>query len=461
MNNNNTIKKVIRNSYLYSMITILLSIYIVIFIVFMNWEVRRVQSEINQIVFALNKTLDFKDNNIDEADPINLIKRKIDRFRDIEGSQSTTHIKLFYDDHLYSSDNYEIVSDYKDNIEEFQIIIYKNNILILKNLLFEFGEKKVYIQIYSDSSEIKKDLNSLLKSLFLSSIFIILISLALVRKIDKIIRLPIQEITKTTKEINRYDLSKRIHIINPKNELGKLSMLINEMIHRLEISFNSQSRFISNASHELRTPLAVIKGYADLLNAGAKDDPVMLDKGITEIIKEVNNMEKLLQKLLFLARKESETLKSEIIPTDISKIVKELVEKQQLIDQDHKYELIRNKASTINLDKDLILQSLRELLKNSSKYTPSGEVITIDSFRKKKFHYIIIKNPGKGIPKENLKYVFDRFYIQDKSRNRQKNSFGLGLSIVKDIVKLHNGNINITSEIDKETVVTIELPVVS
>ena len=461
MNNNNTIKKVIRNSYLYSMITILLSIYIVIFIVFMNWEVRRVQSEINQIVFALNKTLDFKDNNIDEADPINLIKRKIDRFRDIEGSQSTTHIKLFYDDHLYSSDNYEIVSDYKDNIEEFQIIIYKNNILILKNLLFEFGEKKVYIQIYSDSSEIKKDLNSLLKSLFLSSIFIILISLALVRKIDKIIRLPIQEITKTTKEINRYDLSKRIHIINPKNELGKLSMLINEMIHRLEISFNSQSRFISNASHELRTPLAVIKGYADLLNAGAKDDPVMLDKGITEIIKEVNNMEKLLQKLLFLARKESETLKSEIIPTDISKIVKELVEKQQLIDQDHKYELIRNKVSTINLDKDLILQSLRELLKNSSKYTPSGEVITIDSFRKKKFHYIIIKNPGKGIPKENLKYVFDRFYIQDKSRNRQKNSFGLGLSIVKDIVKLHNGNINITSEIDKETVVTIELPVVS
>jgi len=168
-----------------------------------------------------------------------------------------------------------------------------------------------------------------------------------------------------------------------------------------------------------------------------------------------------LQKLLFLARKESETLKSEIIPTDISKIIKELVEKQQLIDHDHKYELIRNKASTINLDKDLILQSLRELLKNSSKYTPSGEVITIDSFRKKKFHYIIIKNPGKGIPKENLKYVFDRFYIQDKSRNRQKNSFGLGLSIVKDIVKLHNGNINITSEIDKETVVTIELPVVS
>jgi len=461
MNNNNTIKKVIRNSYLYSMITILLSIYIVIFIVFMNWEVRRVQSEINQIVFALNKTLDFKDNNIDEADPINLIKRKIDRFRDIEGSQSTTHIKLFYDDHLYSSDNYEIVSDYKDNIGEFQIIIYKNNILILKNLLFEFGEKKVYIQIYSDSSEIKKDLNSLLKSLFLSSIFIILISLALVRKIDKIIRLPIQEITKTTKEINRYDLSKRIHIINPKNELGKLSMIINEMIQRLEISFNSQSRFISNASHELRTPLAVIKGYADLLNAGAKNDPVMLDKGITEIIKEVNNMEKLLQKLLFLARKESETLKSEIIPTDISKIIKELVEKQQLIDHDHKYELIRNKASTINLDKDLILQSLRELLKNSSKYTPSGEVISIDSFRKKKFHYIIIKNPGKGIPKENLKYVFDRFYIQDKSRNRQKNSFGLGLSIVKDIVKLHNGNINITSEIDKETVVTIELPVVS
>ena len=161
-------------------------------------------------------------------------------------------------------------------------------------------------------------------------------------------------------------------------------MVINEMIERLDISFKSQNKFISNASHELRTPLAVIKGYADLLDAGAKSDPIMVDHGISEILKEVNNMENLLKKLLFLARKENKTLKNNIIPFEVSSLIRELIEKQELIDKDHIYKIIQNKYSTINADKDLILQALRELLKNSSKYTPTKGTISIDSFYKKK-----------------------------------------------------------------------------
>ena len=452
-----SIKRTVITSYLSSMLVILISIHIVIILVFLNWENRRIKSEINKTSLIVHKELQTV-KHLNKASTIKLINKKIAEFAITQGSQPSLHINLMYENIFFSSESTDSSHNFKKELGKFQYILNNKNALIMKNLLLKFGDQKIYLQIYSDSDEVKNDTIALMNSLFFSSIFIIMISLGVVRKIDKIIQSPIHEITKTVKKINRHDLSERITIINPNNELGKLSIVINEMIDRLDISFKSQNKFISNASHELRTPLAVIKGYTDLLNAGAKSDPVMVDRGIAEILTEVSNMENLLKKLLFLARKENKMLKNNIVPFEISLLVKELMEKQQLIDKDHNYKTIRNKISILNIDKDLILQALRELLKNSSKYTPENREISIDSFYKRKYHYIVIKDQGKGIPKENLKHVFERFYIQDESRNRQKNSFGLGLSTVKDIVKLHDGNIYIESEFNKGTTVTIELP---
>ncbi|MCS5422423.1 MULTISPECIES: sensor histidine kinase [Psychrilyobacter] len=452
-----SIKRTVIASYLSSLLVILISIHIVIILVFLNWEDRRIKSEINKTSLAIHRELKTV-KHLDKVSTIKLIHKKMAGFSITQRTQPSLHINLIYENIFFSSESIESTYDYKKDLGKFQFVLNNKNVLIIKNLLLKFGDKEIYVQIYSDSDEVKNDIIALINSLFFSSIFIIMISLGVVRKIDKIIHSPIHEITKTVKKINRHDLSKRITIINPNNELGKLSMVINEMIDRLDVSFKSQNRFISNASHELRTPLAVIKGYSDLLKAGAKSDPVMVDRGLTEILKEVNNMENLLKKLLFLARKENNILKNNIVPFEISVLIQELMEKQQLIDKDHTYKIIRNKTSILNADKDLILQALRELLKNSSKYTLENRQISIDSFHRRKYHYIVIKDQGKGIPKENLKHVFERFYIQDESRNRQKNSFGLGLSIVKDIIKLHDGNIYIVSELNVGTTVTIKLP---
>ena len=451
-----SIKRTVITSYLSSMLIILISIHVVIIVVFLNWENRRIKSEINKTSLIVHKELQMV-KHLDKSSAIKLINKKIAEFAITQGSQPSLHINLIYENIFFSTESNDSIHDYNKELGKFQYVLNNKNALIIKNLLLKFGDQKVYLQIYSDSDEVKNDTIALMNSLFFSSIFIIMISLGVVRKIDKIIQSPIHEITKTVKKINRHDLSERITIINQNNELGKLSIVINEMIDRLDISFKSQNKFISNASHELRTPLAVIKGYADLLNAGAKSDPVMVDRGISEILTEVSNMENLLKKLLFLARKENKMLKNNIVPFEISSLIKELMEKQQLIDKDHNYKIIRNKISILNIDKDLILQALRELLKNSSKYTLENREISIDSFHRKKYHYIVIKDQGKGIPKENLKHVFERFYIQDESRNRQKNSFGLGLSTVKDIVELHDGNIYIESEFNKGTTITIEL----
>jgi len=457
MKKNMSIKRTVIFSYLSSMLVILVSIYILIILVFLNLENRKIKSEINKVSLVICNDLE-KIQHSNTPLTMDLIDKKIAEFCIIQGSIPSIHINVIYNNEFFSSGYPKPIDNYNKKLDKFQYIIHNKDFLIVKNLLLKFEDQKIYIQICSDSDEVKNNIIALMNSLFFSSIFITIISIGVVRKIDKIIHSPIYEIIKTIKKINRYDLSERITIINPNNELGKLSLVINEMIDRLDKSFKSQNKFISNASHELRTPLAVIKGYTDLLNAGAKFDPIMVDRGIEEILKEINNMENLLKKLLFLARKENNILKNNIVPFEISDLIEELVEKQQLIDKNHNYKIIHNEKNILNADKDLFFQALRELLKNSSKYTLKDRNITIDSFYRKKFHYIIIRDEGIGIPQKNLKHVFERFYIQDESRNRQKNSFGLGLSTVKDIIELHDGNIYIESKFNKGTSVTIKLP---
>ncbi|MCK5780289.1 MAG: HAMP domain-containing protein [Psychrilyobacter sp.] len=452
-----TLKRTIYKSYLSSILIILATIYAVLIFVFFNFEFRRIRSEINKTAFFIKKELEeVKTLNLTDQAIEQIISLKIDNFNKIQEAEPLKSLKITYNNKVYSTSHAYLFYPHNEKLGEFKSFYSQQNIIVIKNILIPFGDKNMYLQIYSE--EIRGDLGPLFRSLLVSLIFIVLAALLALRRIKKLVQQPISEITKAVKKINRYDLSQRIHIINPNNELGQISITINEMIGRLEVSFNSQNNFISNASHELRTPLAVIKGYADLLEAGAKVDPKMVDHGIKEILKEVKNMENLLKQLLFLARKENETLKNKIEPFQISDLISELIEKQQLVDKNHIYTIIKNDSAIINLDKTLLLQALRELLKNSSKYTPDGGNISIESFIKKDSYHIIIRDTGKGIPEKNLKFIFERFYIQDDSRNRQKNSFGLGLSIVKDIVKLHDGKISVKSKVDKGTSIFIEFP---
>jgi len=458
MNSTVTLKRTIFSSYFSAVLIILFTIYLVLIGVFMNLEFRRIKNEINKTFVFFEKELKGI-QNLDDSATRKLIELKISDFDKLQESSPFKNVKIVFKDSVFSTSNTNVFYSYDDNLGKLTKIFTKKNIILKKNFFLTYGNKSIYLQIYSD--EFKNDLIPLIRTLVVSLIFILLISFLAIRKIKRVVQQPIKEITQTVKTINRHDLSQRIHIVNPHDELGQISITINEMIERLEVSFKSQTRFISNASHELRTPLAVIKGYADLLEAGAKFDPKMVDHGISEILKEVKNMENLLQKLLFLAKKENRTIKSDIKPFQISNLITELIEKQKIVDKDHTYTIIKNNSAIVNLDKTLLLQALRELLKNSSKYTPSGGIISIESFFKKDVHYIIIRDTGKGIPKENIDKVFERFYIQDQSRNRQNNSFGLGLSIVKDIVQLHGGKISIKSKVNQGTSIFLEFPILS
>lgn len=287
-------------------------------------------------------------------------------------------------------------------------------------------------------------------------------------KISKHSLKPVDDMIKEVKEISINDLNKRLDVSGVNNEFKDLAKTFNEMVSEIQVSMEKQNRFISDASHELRTPISVIQGYANLLNRWGKEDEEVLTESIEAIKDESNNMKKLIESLLFLARGEKNN--NVIIKEDfnLKNLVDEIVKESIMIDNKHNIFTKNNEDVIINADKNLIKEAIRVFVDNSIKYTQEDGNIKINSFKSNKKVFISIEDNGIGIPKDDLERIFDRFYRVDKSRNKEINGFGLGLSIAKYIIDTHDGNIKIYSkskedcleeDVETGTIVFIELPI--
>lgn len=287
-------------------------------------------------------------------------------------------------------------------------------------------------------------------------------------KISKHSLKPVDDMIKEVKEISINDLNKRLDVSGVNNEFKDLAKTFNEMVSEIQVSMEKQNRFISDASHELRTPISVIQGYANLLSRWGKEDEEVLIESIEAIKDESNNMKKLIESLLFLARGEKNN--NVIIKEDfnLKNLIDEIVKESIMIDDKHNIFTKNNEYVIINADKNLIKEAIRVFIDNSIKYTQEGGNIKINSFKSNKKVFISIEDNGIGIPKDDLERIFDRFYRVDKSRNKEINGFGLGLSIAKYIIDTHNGNIKIYSkskedyleeDVETGTIVFIELPI--
>ena len=287
-------------------------------------------------------------------------------------------------------------------------------------------------------------------------------------KISKHSLKPVDDMIKEVKEISINDLNKRLDVSGVNNEFKDLAKTFNEMVSEIQVSMEKQNRFISDASHELRTPISVIQGYANLLSRWGKEDEEVLIESIEAIKDESNNMKKLIESLLFLARGEKNN--NVIIKEDfnLKNLVDEIVKESIMIDNKHNIFTKNNEDVIINADKNLIKEAIRVFIDNSIKYTQEGGNIKINSFKSNKKVFISIEDNGIGIPKDDLERIFDRFYRVDKSRNKEINGFGLGLSIAKYIIDTHDGNIKIYSkskedcleeDVETGTIVFIELPI--
>lgn len=251
-----------------------------------------------------------------------------------------------------------------------------------------------------------------------------------------------------------YDLNSKIKIHNEENfiEFSILQKSFKNMLSRLEEQSQSQSNFVNNASHELKTPIFVLKGYVDMLNDWGKNDKEVLDESLVVLKKEIQNMQDLTEKLLFLAK--SKNLVVEKNSVNLDTILKEIIDNLNFA---YPEQVINYSSSEIIINSDVALLRLlfKNLIENAIKYGNNNPVnIILEKGKKIK---IIIEDFGLGISKEALPHIFERFYREDEARNREIKSYGLGLSIVKEIIALLNIDIQIESQINKGTKITLQL----
>lgn len=270
---------------------------------------------------------------------------------------------------------------------------------------------------------------------------------------------PLSDITKKVKDIEIQDLNKRIEVPPTHDEIEELANTFNLMLERLQKGFEQQRQFVSDASHELRTPATVICGYSDMLARWGKDDPQTADECITAIHSEAINMQRLIEKLLFLARADQkrQVLHKELI--SMKPLIADIAKDTQLIAPQHSVTCSLNEDGYIFADPLCMRQMLRIFLDNSIKYTPDGGKIEISSHNDGNKMIVKISDNGIGIGKEEQKKIFERFYRVDAARTKNGvGGTGLGLSIAEWIAQAHDIEIKLDSELEKGTTITLFIP---
>lgn len=224
-------------------------------------------------------------------------------------------------------------------------------------------------------------------------------------------------------------------------------------------SYKKQTEFVQNAAHELRTPLTIIQAKQELLLQEPESKIIDKSEDINIMLKETKRLTKLIKELMVLAMADSNELKMHKEKTNVDNLIKEIIipYKDFAEMQEKQINIDLNYGKEANIDRNKINQLLVIILDNAIKYTTEKDTITVKTYSKEGKCVIEVADTGIGISKEAAKHVFDRFYREDKARSREKGGTGLGLSIAHTIVKLHGGNIKITSNEPKGAKVIIKI----
>lgn len=346
-----------------------------------------------------------------------------------------------------------------------QVAELKNMALYHARMDVIYGGEQYELHFFRTITAEKHFLENLQKILFLMTIIGFLLALIAGYLMSARILKPIRDMTATARKIEVERMDRRIAVPPTKDELAELADTFNHMLDRLEAGFKQQQRFVSDASHELRTPVTVILGYSDLLARWGRSDAAVLDEGITAIRSEAEDMQQLIEKLLFLARADQKRQVLHRKNLALDKLVADVMKKMKLVTKTHSVELLASEPATIYADEVTMRQMMRIFLENSTKYTPEGGHITARLTRSEDGAYALLElaDDGIGIAPENQQKVFERFYRVDSSRTKAEGGVpgtGLGLSIASWIAEQHGIEILLDSALGRGTRITLKIPVV-
>ncbi len=316
-----------------------------------------------------------------------------------------------------------------------------------------------YVFSSASSDSVKALINKSLKIYALCAIVPLCIMLLAFYVMTYRMNKPLKQMSEAAYAMSKGDFSKRIPVTSD-DEIGELAASFNKMTNSLSRLEETRKSFIANVSHEMRTPMTTIGGFIDGILDGTIE-PEKQNYYLNIASNEVKRLSRMIQSMLNLSRLESSEFVLKRDSFDLrEQIFNVVISQEQRIDEkkiDIKG-LDTLPSVTINADKDLIYQAVYNLLDNAIKFVNEGGYIAFDLSVDAAGISFSITNSGAGIPRADLPYIFDRFYKIDKSRAASKNSMGLGLYIVKTIIKNHGGTISVSSRENEFTSFKFVLP---
>ena len=366
-------------------------------------------------------------------------------------------------DILYATEGFVVESDFIEQIKRdtrvYQVISVEGRYFVQTGTQMDVLNREIYLETMSDITEVYEERTEGFK-VYRKVVFVVLIiASAVLYVITTWLTKPIRLLTKATEKMSSGDYAYRAKVISD-DEMGQLTLDFNRMsqaleenINKLEDEVRAKENFIAAFSHELKTPLTAIIGYADMLRSRKMDE----DKHFMSanyIYTEGKRLEEMSFRLLdLIVTKRSEIEKQNVSTESLFEYLKTLYEENESVNVCCQYE-----PSNIKVEVNLIKSVLLNLMDNARKASEDGSEIEVLGRKTEEGYWFAVKDYGIGIPADECKKITEAFYMVDKSRARSKNGAGLGLALCVEILKLHNSELMVESEVDKGSCFSFVIP---
>ncbi|WP_057938722.1 sensor histidine kinase [Algoriphagus resistens] len=298
--------------------------------------------------------------------------------------------------------------------------------------------------------------NLIFTSLAIAFLLIVLFTIMFSRKIIE----PIQNIIKKTRKIGSENLHMRLEVPESNDSVRELAKTFNDMLNRLETSFETQKNFISNASHELNTPLTSIIGEADVTLSKVRK-PVEYVESLNAILEEAEKLQKKTQALLLLAQTGFDGKRQKFGKVRMDQLILDVKETVEKIQTNCKlcldFSLLPENPLLLKVlgNEQLLHLAVSNIVLNACKYS-NGQPVNIALAVMDGEIIVIVKDSGIGIPEDEMEYIYDPYFRASNTKNHE--GYGIGLPLARNIIRIHAGELRVNSVLNKGTTVEIRLP---
>ena len=374
---------------------------------------------------------------LDSSMPVDIEHERI-----IEGFNSTI-----------TADSYYTTGTFFDSFEEEQLSVFAP--------ITHKYKVQGYVVIHLSMATIHEQASSLLNISYILLVILFILSLIILIFFTEIIYVPLKKIIRATEQYASGNMHYEFSV-ESEDEMGYLAASLNYMASEIARAEDNQKKFVANVSHDFRSPLTSIRGYLDAMIDGTI--PAELhEKYLNIVLNETDRLTKLTNSLLTLNNLNTKGVVLEKNVFDLNTMIRNTAATFEGSCRNKRIAIelvLTGESMPVEADLGKIQQVLYNLLDNAIKFSHHDSIIKIETTEKKSKVFLSVRDNGIGIPKEDLKLIWDRFYKSDLSRGKDKKGTGLGLSITKEIIHAHGEHINVISTVGVGTEFIFSLPVV-